>query len=284
MKCYISGSIHTIIVSILLASSMIACGGGGDSGGGDSKITLKFATEINGESFSCGQEYKSVGSSQANIVPLDARYYVSDISLIADDGSEHELKLTNDGKWQDETVALLDFEDGTGTCTEGDGDTNTQIIGTVENREYVGIQYTVGVPFNKNHSDAVTALPPLDRSAMYWNWNAGYKFVKFDVSSSGMPDGYRFHLGSTACAGNESGPNGSCQNSNRISVRLDGYNPSSNTIVADFGILLSENDLNFNTPQTAPGCMSGVTDPECAPLFSKLGLSSQSGQQLFHLE
>ncbi len=277
-------SIHKRIITIFLTSSMLACGGGGGNSSGDKTIALNFATKINGENFSCEHGYKSVGSSQTNIMPLDARFYISEISLIADDGSQHELKLTKDGKWQDDTVALLDFENGRGTCSEGDKETNTQIIGTIEDKQYVGIQYTVGVPFNKNHLDSVTALPPLDRTAMYWNWNAGYKFIKFDVSSLGMPDGYRFHLGSTACSGNESGPNGSCQNSNRISVKLLDYNPGSNTIVADFGLLLAENDVNFNTPQTAPGCMSGASDPECTSIFSKLGFGSQSEQQLFHVE
>lgn len=40
----------------------------------------------------------------------------------------------------------------------------------------------------------------------------------------------------------------------------------------------------------APGCMSGETDPECAPIFKLLGIDIADGsvhpeaQKLFHME
>jgi hypothetical protein len=41
--------------------------------------------------------------------------------------------------------------------------------------------------------------------------------------------------------------------------------------------------VTVNTPETSPGCMSGVTDPECADVFRGFGLDG-SGQKLFSVK
>jgi hypothetical protein len=58
----------------------------------------------------------------------------------------------------------------------------------------------MGVPFEKNHRDPVTAGAPLNLSCMFWVWNAGYKFLRFDYTSTGQPRGAFLHLGSTNCS------------------------------------------------------------------------------------
>lgn len=272
-------------ISLSLLLALIGCGG---SGGGDSKpISLRFASRINGDAFSCARPYEGIGSTKQTVSPIDLRFYVSEVTLVGADGSLHPLRMTEDGKNQHKHVALLDFEDGSGTCAEGDSNLRTTIEGTADDVPYAGVQFTVGVPFALNHVDATTAAPPFNNSAMGWNWNFGFKFLKFDVQSPGVSDGYRLHVGSTGCTGNEAGPNGSCSESNRIAVSLTGFNPDANTIVAEFGALLRDNDVDYNTPETAPGCMSGE-DPECSTIFPKLGLpypgTTSAGQELFFVE
>ena len=271
--------------SLLLCLLASACGG---SGGGDAKaITLRFSSRINGDAFSCSRAYDGIGSTRQTVTPIDLRFYVSEVKLVAADGSLHALRMTEDGKNQHSNVALLDFEDGSGTCAEGDSNLKSEITGTADDLAYTGVQFSVGVPFALNHVDATTAAPPFNNSAMAWNWNFGFKFLKFDIQSPGVADGYRMHIGSTGCTGNEAGPNGSCSESNRVSVALDNFNPEANTIVGEFGALLRDNDVNYNTPETAPGCMSGE-DPECSTIFPKLGLpypgTSSAGQELFFVE
>ena len=63
-------------------------------------------------------------------------------------------------------------------------------------------EFTLGVPFNKNHTDLTTQPSPLNLTALSWVWNAGRKFARLDFSSTGRPRGYAVHLGSTGCTPN----------------------------------------------------------------------------------
>jgi uncharacterized repeat protein (TIGR04052 family) len=118
------------------------------------------------------------------------------------------------------------------------------------------------------------------------------------------PDGtitvatWMLHLGSTGCKGDPlTGEITSCASANRMSVRLASFDPDKQRVVLDLGSLLSETDLNQDGGG-ATGCMSAATDPECEPIFEKLGLNlketavdvndagkpSKSGSQIFRAE
>ncbi|MBX2992670.1 MAG: hypothetical protein KF749_16065 [Bacteroidetes bacterium] len=64
--------------------------------------------------------------------------------------------------------------------------------------KYRGIKFSVGVPYELNHRDVSTQLPPLGpNSGMYWSWNPGYIFHMMEgkVDSAGMPVNFLYHLG-----------------------------------------------------------------------------------------
>lgn len=61
----------------------------------------------------------------------DVRMYISEIELLDDDGAATPLELIQDGKWQYQNVALLDFETGTDSCANGNEALNNQITGQV---------------------------------------------------------------------------------------------------------------------------------------------------------
>ena len=64
---------------------------------------------------------------------------------------------------------------------------------------YTGVRFEVGLPFDKNHAEVTLQPSPLNLSRMFWNWNAGYKFMRLDIRSTGQPRGWLVHLGSTGC-------------------------------------------------------------------------------------
>jgi len=66
-------------------------------------------------------------------------------------GKSIPVNLTQDGKWQYQNVALLDFENKSGGCANGTVETRNQIVGTIPKGNYQGLQFTLGVPFNLNH-------------------------------------------------------------------------------------------------------------------------------------
>jgi uncharacterized repeat protein (TIGR04052 family) len=267
-------------------------------------VTLNFEGMVGDQPFSCTESYR-LGTAETMAMPTDFRLYISDVALIDAEGNAVPLTLEQDGKWQYETVALLDFEDRTGTCANGTPETRTQVVGTVPAGDYQGVQFTVGVPFDLNHDDATLAPSPLNLTSLWWNWRGGYKFLRVDLATHNMnaelPDhqkdeghsghssgtthtddpghgagatGFVIHLGSTGChaEGDNLQPT-SCLNPNRANIVLSEVDPATDTIAVDLEALVQSNDLSTNVPNTPPGCMSAPEDGDCMGIHAQPGIS-----------
>lgn len=150
----------------------------------DSKeIAINFAAYVGEEEFVCGKSYQGVGTEESTITPTDFRFYVSNVALIDQEGNAVPLKLEQDGKWQYQNTALLDFEDGTSACDNGTTEINTTVVGKIPQGDYQSLQFTLGVPQNLNHEDAAIAPSPLNLTSMWWNWQGGYKFLRVDLTT-----------------------------------------------------------------------------------------------------
>ena len=243
-------------------------------------VTIRFVAMVGNRPAACGMTYRDIGTEKSPISLNDFRFYVSNLRMVTASGEEVPVELTQDGTWQYDTVALLDFEDGTGLCSSsGTPEMNDKVTGTIPEGEYVGVRFELGVPFELNHLDTAAAPAPLNLPAMWWNWRTGYKFVRIDMQTptSQIPQWF-IHLGSTGCV-SESGstpPSEPCANPNVATIELMDFNPLENFIVADLQALLAEVNLNENTPQP-PGCMSSPNDPDCESLFPAFGLDLASG-------
>ena len=237
-------------------------------------VALRFALTAGGTPVGCGAPIAQVGTTKSTVNLIDARLYVSRVRLVRADGAETPVLLAQDGLWQVDDVALLDFENASGACANGTEQTRDVIEGSVPAGTYTGVRFEVGLPFEKNHRDPTLQPSPLNLSRMFWNWNAGYKFMRFDIKSTGQPRGWLVHLGSTACApaGSPSTVPVSCANRNAVTVDLPAFSVARDVVEFDFLSLFATSNVDVNTDKTAMGCMSGTTDPECAGLFGQLGL------------
>jgi uncharacterized repeat protein (TIGR04052 family) len=286
------------LVGLTTATLLSACAGLGDFAS-NQPVTIQFAGAINGQPFACGQSYANVGTTKSTITPSDFRFYVSEVKLVQKDGTKVPVNLLQDGVWQYQNVALIDFENGTGPCRNGTTAINTSVRGVVPKGEYTGVELTVGIPFALNHQDPTVAPSPLNSTAMFWNWQGGYKFIKFDTASSGVSEQkpaapnamgpvtrYSVHLGSTMCAGtSKTQPPQACQSPNRLTVRFDSFDVAKGVVVADMGSVLSQANVDVNAKDTSPGCMSFPKDSDCPPVMGALGLaydgSPATGPQRF---
>lgn len=246
-------------------------------------VTIRFAAMVGERPAACGMIYEGLGTQSSMVSLNDYRFFVSNVRLINAAGEEVAVELTQDGVWQYADVALLDFEDGTGLCNQtGTAETNDKIIGSVPEGEYSGIVFDLGLPFELNHLDTTTAPAPLNIPAMWWNWQFGYKFVRIDMQTpkSQTPQWF-IHLGSTGCDAPDGNtpPAEPCANPNIPTVRLEGFDPVRNFIVADLAALLAGVNLDESTPMP-PGCMSGLEDPDCVGLFPGFGLDLTTGLTL----
>ena len=283
----------TTILATFAAAALAACttvpaDSVGRPASAPQAVSVRFAAQIGGQPFACGRSYAGVGTTRSTITPSDYRFYVSDVALMDEAGRIVPVTLAQDGVWQFENIALLDFENGSGPCRNGTAATNTTVRGTVPAGSYTGLRFTLGVPFARNHGDPTTAPSPLNLTAMFWNWQGGYKFFKFDTATSGQaattapPDprgggnasGFSVHLGSTVCAsGSRTEAPSACQNPNRVTVQFDRFDAATQVVVADIAAVLAGANVDVNAPGTSPGCMSFPGDADCPPVMGALGLA-----------
>ena len=258
-------------------------------------LDLRFAMKVGDQTAACNQKYSNIGSAKSTVDFADLRFYVSNIRLINSTGNEIAAPLAAHGSWQYQNVALLDFENKTGRCNEiGTTETNNIVKLTLPQGQYTGIKFNLGVPFTLNHQNVTSATTPLNLPALWWNWQGGYKFVRFDVYNDlTLNNFWPIHLGSTGCASanSQTPPTAPCSNPNLPEITFSNFNATSQTIVADIATVLNGVDVSTSVPQPS-GCMSSKSDPDCNNLFPNLGLSLETGQcineckdqKLFRLE
>ena len=220
-------------------------------------VNLKFVANYEGHRIVCTDD---------NVSLLDLRFYVSDIALIDSNGSSHDVPLLRDERWQTKDVALIDLEDGQGTCSNGTKGTHSTIKGTVVDGDYVGLSFTVGVPFVLNHENPLLAQAPLNDAAMHWHWRSGYKFLRAGISTSS--DGFFVHLGSAGCEGTVQNIS-RCRFPNRVSVVLPNFRSDSQNISVDLSAVIDGVNLTDNRKSD---CSSGPSDDDCLSVFEALGL------------
>ena len=207
----------------------------------------------------------------------DLRFFVHDIVLHTEQGRSAPLLMKNDGMWQNSSVALLDFEDGTGSCLNGTTAINTRVHGDVALREddaVAGLSFQVGVPESLNHGNPMTAVAPLSYTIMHWHWRSGYKFMRAGARSEN--DFAWLHLGSSRCAGTIGNIEG-CTSPNRPQVALDAFRPDADLVIIDLARLLGPVLQGDGDPWS---CESGPDERHCRAVFSELGINFDSGRTL----
>ena len=253
---------------------------------GPRTLDLLFEARVGDALFACGQTYQGVGTTSATVTPGDLRFFVHDVRLLAGT-TEVPVALTA-GPMQSDRVALLDFENKTGNCLFGTSETNDRVHTTVPAGTYDGIAFTIGIPEDLNHIDAQTAGAPYANSHLQWDWTNGFIHFAMEVDSlktTPLGDGgvlavppFYSHIGSTGCNGTPTdGGTATCIRSNRPKVRLTGFDPQTSKIVVDVKHLYADSNVDANTDNTIPGCMSSPNDPECVAIFARMGLSLDTG-------
>ena len=246
------------LVAFLVAAAMAACSEP------PANVAIPFAPVFGAQALNCADE-------DSGPKLTDLRFYVSDIKLITAAGEAVDLQLESDGIWQQNGLALLDFENGAGACQNGTTTTNIAVRGSAMSADYRGLRFVIGVPFDLNHADPLQADAPLGDAAMHWHWRAGYKFLRAGVSTP--EDGFWIHLGSTGCQGTVQNISG-CRAPNRVSVSLEEFIPGQDVVEIDLASLVTSDDL---ADAVKTDCSSSPAETACEAPFRALGLDLASG-------
>jgi hypothetical protein len=193
--------------SLVLASSLAlaACGRGApppDAGSCLAPSTVDAAAPITqvGVHFMAGEAPLVLGhevtvASGTPVKTTKARFYVSQVALIGEGGERVQAELVDaQGSRLPFGVTLVDLERPESL--------NLYVRAPAGN--YQGMAVSVGVPETcasgeaLNHADASAMPAPLDvDSDMYWSWNSGYVFLKFEgqVQDGTRWESYFYHVG-----------------------------------------------------------------------------------------
>ena len=105
-----------------LTFSLFGCGeAAGDNNDGpvSKDYSITFAAAVGDAAFACDQTFEGLGrNGGVSWTPSDLRLYIHGVELVDADGEAYPLELETTA-WQTEGVALLDFEDATGSCSNG---------------------------------------------------------------------------------------------------------------------------------------------------------------------
>lgn len=164
-------NLPTLKGTCLLASVLLsACQTDTERQSEGREVSITFNAHVHGEPAECGVRYTDLGSSAVDAELRNLKWFVSNVELISEDGS--------------------------GACAEsGDEQMNAVITGVTSAPDIAGVRFEVGVPQEVNHLDLAEALPPLDRSDMFWAWQSGHKFarVEWSVGEEGSASPWNFH-------------------------------------------------------------------------------------------
>lgn len=123
------------------------------------------------------QSYKNAKGDNFNISVF--KYYISNVSLTKEDGSVYKIP---------ESYLLVDASKPASLLNS---------LTDIPAGDYTQISFTIGVDKERNLAGAQTgALDPA--LGMFWTWNSGYIFVKFEGSSpqsTATNNSLTFHIG-----------------------------------------------------------------------------------------
>ena len=203
------------------------------------------------------------------------QFYVHGIELIDEHGKPKPFSFAAAAPWQSERVALIDLAGDSATAR------HTSIQGSVERgaAKYSGLRLIVGVPFDLNHANPLTAAAPLDRGEMFWNWQSGHKFLRADLAVAGHE--WAFHVGSTGCSSASAlrPPAQPCAQPNEMRIELKG-DPLQGVVQLRLQPLVAAaRAANY------VGCTGDYqVDPVCKDAFATTGLQPGSPQTLWVLQ
>ncbi|PJZ47879.1 MbnP family copper-binding protein [Leptospira saintgironsiae] len=284
--------------SVIAAASLIFIGCDGSSSPNAALLALatlsppgiEFKAVVGDSDASCGGDITGHGDSHsssvtiqhvAGVMPIglkDLRFYVSEFELVDQNDNIITLDVPNTGAWQYGGVALLDFENGKGSCS-GTTETNNFVQASVENKTYKTLRFTLGVPESLNHIDYSVAPSPLNVSGLAWSWTMGYRFFVGEFLSNDaatLGNAAVLHIGSAGCS--ESAGVYTCTNSNRTVIELtptEGFNPFTQKV--QFDLKKAVTGWDISTGSKSCHSMGAMDSATCSLVYPNFGLDYSTG-------
>jgi len=124
-------------------------------------VAIRFQAMVGKEKFACGQTYTGIGTTGSKIAPRDFRYYVHNVRLVDIKAPWFPFSsIRANGSWTIPRCSTL--KTGTWSCVNGTRETKRPAPRNGSSGTYTALLFTVGVPFNKNHTELTSQPPPAE--------------------------------------------------------------------------------------------------------------------------
>lgn len=238
------GRLFVLILSLLL----ISCGD-------EPKLyKLNFSPTFQGDVLNCNESF-----SNENIdwQLSQLQFFISHIELQDLNDNWQALPLKSQSKQSDNIVLL-------GQDCEEKNSSNwiVSFVNEVADSQFKKVRFSLGVPFELNHLNPLVQSSPLNDSSMFWVWQTGHKFVRFELENEETH--WLFHLGSTGCKSPSvmRSPIKNCLNPNLFIFEAS---IGSNGVEFDMTELLDGISLHAES-----SCQSSPENPSCQRLFMNM--------------
>jgi uncharacterized repeat protein (TIGR04052 family) len=227
--------------------------------------TLTFQLKNHEKQVQCGDTI-SIHDDKWSINQF--QFFIHQVTVQTKEGTWHPLNFET-GPQSTSKVALLG-----GDCSTPQNWT-INLTSQVALESVKQLQFYLGVPFELNHQNPITQASPLNQSDMFWVWQTGHKFLRWEMQSS--KHSFIYHLGSTGCTSTASvrAPSQECKNPNRSLITLDTHSLTQ-PIHIELDVFLQNIDLSQNI-----NCKSMPDNDTCSTLLQRTGIDGN--QQLFNM-
>ncbi|MDO6427244.1 metallo-mystery pair system four-Cys motif protein [Thalassotalea sp. 1_MG-2023] len=181
--------------------------------------------------------------------------YLSDIAVLNEQQKWQPVMLAETPS-QHQNVALL----GVNCADETNATWQLELSDNLKGKQ---LKATVGVPFDLNHQNPMMQQSPLNVPNMFWVWQTGHKFMRFEMQSN--TENWLFHLGSTGCSSASAlrSPKQACVHPNRVSISLGKIKQG----VVQLDIAPWFNDIVFSEQSN---CKSARDNIACQLIFANI--------------
>lgn len=148
-------------------------------------VTLQFNHFFNNQLLDFSKEYTNAHGERLTIKTFN--YFISNIKLTMKNGNVYEVP-------QDSCYFLIKHSDPS---------SQKIVLNNIPKAKYKSISFIIGVDSARNTMDVSKRTGTLDiagtAKGMYWAWNSGYIFLKFEGKSSVISDSlsnnFYYHIG-----------------------------------------------------------------------------------------
>lgn len=273
---------RTVALYLLLTAILIfSCAPSKES------LRIEFRPYYNNQALNCDLSFQHEGENWSiNTLGMFASSF--SISTLA--GSHQKVELI-DSNWQSSKTALLWFKPNCEHDELPNNQYNRHITMQIDPSNFSQtkqLAFTMAVPFAENHANPLTQAAPLNNPEMFWSWQTGHKFMRFDIKQIDDTANWAFHLGSVGCTSKSTlrAPKGECAQPNRVKLLLDipeRQSENSDTLVIQLNIetLLVNVDITSSqacmfTLNQLENCRRVMQNLSMKPVFS----ASWQGQKL----